>query len=165
MADATELALGAVGDLDAFVLVLEEAGAALWARGIEQWPAGLAHAQLPQLRAQVEAGALLLARAGARIVGGCIVTPLGPSFWPDAPPATAYLGKLAVTPAHGGNGLGVRIARAAEDVARGHGATRLRLDCWERNPRLHLYYRELGYAERGTARLGSYEARLFEKPL
>jgi ribosomal protein S18 acetylase RimI-like enzyme len=160
-----EIASGAASDLPAFVELLEEAGAALWARGVRQWAAGLNRAQLPELTAQVEAGELLLARAGGRLVGGCIVTPLAPRFWKDQPPGTAYLGKLAVAPSASGAGLGVRIARHAEDASRARGFSKLRLDCWDRNPRLRRYYGDLGYTELGVVKLGSYEARLFEKPL
>jgi GNAT superfamily N-acetyltransferase len=159
------IAAGTAADLPAFVELLEAAGAALWARGIEQWPPGLARAQLPQLAAQVEAGELLLARAGEALAGGCIVTRLAPGFWPDHAPGAAYLGKLVVAPAAGGAGLGVRIARAAEARARESGCSLLRLDCWDRSPRLREYYRSLGYLELGALTLGSYEARLFEKTL
>ncbi len=160
-----EIACGAARDLPAFVELLEEAGAALWARGVEQWAAGLNRRQLPQLAAQVEAGELLLARVEGRLVGGCIVTSLAPPFWTERPPDAAYLGKLVVAPASGHAGLGVRIASLAEDRARARGFSRLRLDCWDRNPRLRRYYGELGYTELGAVKLGDYEARLFEKAL
>jgi len=160
-----EIAKGAARDLPAFVELLEEAGAALWARGVQQWAAGLNRQQLPQLVQQVEAGELLLARAGSRLAGGCIVTSLASQFWTDRPKGAAYLGKLVVAPSAGGAGLGVRIARHAEERARARGLVRLRLDCWDQNPRLRRYYRELGYTELGAVTLGSYEARLFEKLL
>ena len=163
--DEPEISCGSAADLPAFVELLEEAGAALWARGVEQWAPGLSRRQLPQLVAQVEAGELLVAHSHGRLVGGCVVTSLAASFWADRPVDAAYLGKLVVAPAVAGSALGVRIARRAEDRARGRGFARLRLDCWDRNPRLRRYYRELGYSELGAARLGSYEARLFEKPL
>jgi GNAT superfamily N-acetyltransferase len=160
-----EIASGSAADLPAFVELLEAAGAALWARGIEQWPAGLSRGQLPQLARQIGAGELLLARVDGLLVGGCIVTQLGSPLWPDAPAEAAYLGKLVVAPHAAGGGLGVRVARRAESAARSRGFVRLRLDCSDRNPRLRRYYRELGYTELAAARLGSYEARLFEKRL
>ena len=160
-----EIASGAAGDLPAFVELLEAAGAALWARGVHQWAAGLNRRQLPQLAAQVEAGELLLARAGGGLVGGCIVTALAAPFWTDRPPDAAYLGKLVIAPSAGHVGLGVRIASRAEDRARARAFARLRLDCWDQNPRLRRYYRELGYTELGAVKLGDYEARLFEKTL
>jgi protein-tyrosine phosphatase len=160
-----EIIPGSAADLPAFVELLEDAGAALWARGVQQWAAGLNRRQLPELTAQVEAGELLLARVGGRLVGGCIVTSLASRFWTDRPPDAAYLGKLVVAPPAGRAGLGVRIASRAEDRARARGFARLRLDCWDRNPRLRRYYRELGYRELGVVKLGDYEARLFEKAL
>ena len=161
----TQIHSGNADDLPAFVELLEEAGAALWARGVHQWAAGLSRAQLPELARQVEAGTLLLAQASGRLLGGCIVTSLASPFWRDRPAGAAYLGKLVVAPAAAGAGLGVRIASAAEENARERGCGRLRLDCWDRNERLRRYYRELGYAELGAVTMGSYAARLFEKAL
>jgi len=160
-----EIICGRSADLPVFVELLEDAGAALWARGVQQWAAGLNRRQLPELTAQVEAGELLLARAGSRLVGGCIVTALAPRFWTDRPPDAAYLGKLVVAPSAGDTGLGVRIASRAEERARARGFARLRLDCWDRNPHLRRYYAKLGYTELGAVKVGDYEARLFEKAL
>lgn len=156
---------GSRADLPDFVELLEEAGAALWARGIHQWPSGLSRWQLPQLGEQIEAGELLLVRARDRLVGGCIVTALVSRLWSDRPPDAACLHKLVVAPHAGGAGLGIEIAKRAEQWAHGRGFARLRLDCWDLNARLRRYYRELGYTELGAASLGDYQARLFEKSL
>ena len=162
---SNQVQAGTAAELGAFVELLEAVGAALWARGIEQWPPGLARRQRPQLVEYVEAGRLFVVRDGGALAGGCIATSLPSGLWPDRPPRAPYLTKLVVAPDAAGARLGERIASEAERWCAARGFARLRLDCWDLNPRLRRYYRELGYTELGTAVAGPYQARLFEKPL
>ncbi len=161
--DNSNVETGSASDLQAFVELLEEAGAALWARGVHQWPPGLGKHQLPQLTQQVEAGRLLLVRRRGSLAGGCIVTSLAPGLWPDRPSDAAYLQKLVIAPSASGVRLGEQIAREAERWSLSRGFTRIRLDCWDLNPRLRRYYRDLGYRELESVMSGTYQARLFEK--
>jgi hypothetical protein len=45
------------------------------------------------------------------------------------------------------------------------GKTRLRLDCWDGNEFLKIYYREQGFRDMGRAQEGDYWVRLFERYL
>lgn len=63
-----------------------------------------------------------------------------------------HLSNLAVHPAMQGCGLGRRLVREAEELARRLGVRELLLDTPADHPWLPAYYRRLGYREYGVAR-------------
>ena len=151
--------------LDEFVELLEQAGAWLWHRGIAQWPPGSSRPQLPLLRAMVDAGALVLARDGTRLVGGCIPTILDTAEWQDGTASAATLHKLVVARPYAGQQLGRQLVRCAGAWARERGLSALRLDCWDENQALRRFYRDLGFAELHAVESHGTTVRLFEERL
>jgi 8-oxo-dGTP diphosphatase len=138
-------------EIDPFIALLEDAAQWMCARGIDQWRPGSMIAQRRAFERAQNAGELLVAEESGRIVGGALLRALPDPIWADQPePAALYLGKLVVARDHVGDGLGERILRAAEDVARERGARWLRLDCVASNESLAHYYQRRGYYPRGT---------------
>jgi ribosomal protein S18 acetylase RimI-like enzyme len=64
-----------------------------------------------------------------------------------------YLGMLAVDPARQGEGLGRRMAEAAENRFRRQGCEAVDITVLSLRPELPPLYRRLGYAETGTEAL------------
>lgn len=57
--------------------------------------------------------------------------------------------RLAVHPKHQGKGLAQQLMSYAEDYARQHGYTAIRLDAYEDNPRSQDFYLKMGYTQTG----------------
>lgn len=156
---------GSVDDVPALVDLLEEAGAWLSARGIEQWPAGSNRAQEAMLRHQVAAGTVLVLRDGGRLAGGCVLSTEIDALWRRHPGRASYLHKLVVARYAAGAGLGAHLVRSAESWSRARSCEWLRLDCWDENDALRSYYRGLGFVELDPSESHGSVVRLFEKAL
>ena len=105
---------------------------------------------------------VLIAEHDGAVAGAAVVL-----FHPLSPHA-ARLYSLAVDPHDEGHGIGHLLLHGAEDIAREHGRTQLRLEVHEKNRRaIHLYRKE-GYAQFGR-RCGYYrdfgDALRFRKEL
>lgn len=148
--------------LDPFIDLLEEAGAWLWARGIRQWAPGVHRREWERLRILVERGCLVQAYREDGLVGGCLLSELGPAFWQDEGDAL-YLSALAVARSAAGRGVGARILEACAGVTSRRGRRVVRLDCWDGNDFLKCYYRRNGFEMLGAVREKDYDVRLFEK--
>jgi GNAT superfamily N-acetyltransferase len=157
--------LADAASLDAFLDVVEEAASWLWSRGLPQWEPGTNRAQRPLLERSIEHGALVVARDGDPIVGGCVLSTIAPSAWRDRPARALYLSKLAVSRSHAGGVVAPRILRFAATHARVVGHTILRLDCWDGSAKLRAYYRAAGFTELESAEEHGYRVRLFERTL
>lgn len=88
-------------------------------------------------------------------------------FWPStmwsAPDAKALgLFDIAVVPWCQRQGMGTRIMRHVEHIARDKGCRFVRLDAYEANPRSVGFYRKLGYTERGRLVVGGVPLLCFE---
>ncbi len=157
--------LGSSGDLEAFIELLEELGAWLWARGVQQWEHGSNRAQLPVLGRYLVSGDLILAREGPRLAGGCIVSTAAVPEWASRPGQAAYLHKLAVARFAAGRDLGGEILERAAGWASDRGLPTLRLDCWDGNTALRSYYRARGFVEHEAVHSHGYLVRLLERAL
>ncbi len=149
--------------LDAYIDLLEEAAAWLWARGVRQWRPGEHRAACSDLLAQLRSGALILAAEEQRLAGGCLLTEIAPACWPDAPADALYLSGLVVARWAAGRDLGGMILDEAMRVVRRRGKARLRLDCWDGNEFLKTYYRAHGFQDLGRVQEEDYWVRLFEQ--
>jgi GNAT superfamily N-acetyltransferase len=63
---------------------------------------------------------------------------------------TGYFGMLSIDPARQGQGLGVRMIRAAEDHCRDAGCREMELEVVNLRTELPPFYRKFGYVETGT---------------
>jgi GNAT superfamily N-acetyltransferase len=79
---------------------------------------------------------------GAAFAGSVWLAPLGDDLW--------YLGSLTVDPVRQNDGLGRRILSAAEDWARGRGATRIHMTVINVRDTLIAFYGRCGYAPTGA---------------
>jgi len=70
----------------------------------------------------------------------------------DKRDSLAYMGFLAVEPVGQASGIGKTMIAAAEDHARGFGATRMEMTVVDRRDTLIAYYERRGYALTGEAR-------------
>ncbi|MFE0027778.1 GNAT family N-acetyltransferase [Amycolatopsis sp. NPDC059021] len=104
------------------------------------------------------AGALLLARHEDGSVQGCIGVRL-------VEPSVAELKRVYVRASGRGQGGGVRLVAAAEDVARGLGATLIRLDTRDDLVEARALYARCGYAEVAPFNADKYAEHWFAKPL
>jgi GNAT superfamily N-acetyltransferase len=159
------IAAGEPDDLAAYVELLEEAGSWLWERGVRQWEPGSNRQQAGLLRRFLESGVLVLARAGDRLAGGCILTRTPTPEWDGRAGDAIYLHKLVVARFAAGRALGQRLLAWSERWTASRGAPLLRLDCWDGNERLRRYYLDAGFDERESVESHGYLVRLFEKPV
>ncbi len=149
--------------LDAYIELVEEAAAWLWARGVRQWRPGEHRAARPELLTKLRRGVLILATKGGALAGGCLLTEITPSCWPDTSDDALYLSGLVVARWAAGRDWGGRILDEAMRAAQRRGKARLRLDCWDGNGFLKQYYRAQGFQDKGRVKESDYWVRLFER--
>jgi len=95
-----------------------------------------------QLEAMMEAGTVLTAEdAEGRLLG---------SVYTEHRGNRAYMGMLAVDPAHQGKGLARLLLRACEERYRGLGCEAIYISVLNLRPELLRIYRRYGFAETGT---------------
>jgi GNAT superfamily N-acetyltransferase len=99
------------------------------------------------------AATMLLAVDGDRIAACVQVTDIGDGL--------AYMGMLAVEPTAQAGGTGRTMIAAAEDFARGLGATRMEMTVVDRRATLIAYYERRGYVLTGETR--PFPAALVER--
>ena len=115
-------------------------------RGVVQWDPG--EVTVDDLRAQVVAGELFVARDGCELVGAVRLLWSDPFVWDTDPANSAgYVHGLIV--ATHGNGWGAGLLSWAETRIAAAGKSLVRLDCVATNHRLRHYYLEHGYGEAG----------------
>jgi GNAT superfamily N-acetyltransferase len=71
-------------------------------------------------------------------------------LWADPSQPAFYLGKLAVRPCYQGQGIGRWCMQRVESLARVSNCTTVRFDAIAAHIKLILFYKNLGYLERGT---------------
>ncbi len=98
------------------------------------------------IRTQSEDGIVLLAEAGAALVGSVFLT---------RRPDVMYLGKLAVDTARQGQGIGRQLFEAAADAARAEGYREIELQARVELTENHAVFAAMGFRETGrTAHVG-----------
>lgn len=135
-----------VNELDTVLQVLHQRIAWLRARGGDQW--SFTQSWPAKLAVALNHGQVWLLTEHDVPVGTVTVDQhADPDFWTPAERADPafYLSKLAVRPDRAGRGYGLRLLRAAGDIAHRHGGHLLRLDAWKSNPGLHAYYIRRGW--------------------
>ena len=105
--------------------------------------------EVPELRALAsyyagQGGALWVADAGGRVVGMVATKPLDQGAW--------EICKMYAYPEQRGSGLARSLIDTAEDFARGHGATAMKLWTDTRFDRAHRFYENCSYVRVGAIR-------------
>ena len=83
-------------------------------------------------------------------------------FWANPKHNPLYLGKLAVRPMYQGYGIGGWCIRKVEEMAHEWDCQTIRFDAIAQHANLILFYRNLGYSERGTQRICDWCGREWE---
>ena len=148
--------------LDSFIVLLEQVGAWLWAKGIKQWAPGTFRNNRKRLVHFVENGCLILAYQNQNLAGGCILSDTNPG-WPATTDEAMYLNSLVVARFAAGKDLGTQIINRCTEVAHRRGKSVIRLDCWEGNTFLKAYYQQEGFKMLAAIPVNGYYVRLFEK--
>jgi GNAT superfamily N-acetyltransferase len=155
------------GELDTVLGILRAASSAHAGPDGPMW----GHEFLDVVR-DVPAGLVYLARVGGRTAGTFVLRWSDEKVWGPDDGEAGYLHRLATRPGFAGQGLGVRLITAADDLVRRHGRRWLRLDCDRDNARLRGYYESLGFTRVGdfilTPRLtlpGIRAATLYQRAL
>ena len=148
-------------DLQIAIGILNEVGSWLhdekgitdqWARECPEEP----------IRRAIESGEFYLIFLESALAGTVILTESMERYWKHIRGNALYLRTLAVKRAYAGQGLGLRIVRWAESMAKEQGKDYLRLDCMAANKRLKQYYIDAGFDSLDEAPKHHWFA-LFEK--
>ena len=108
-------------------------------------PASSAHRlTIDAMRTQSEDGIVLLAEAGAALVG-CVFLTLRSDVM--------YRGKLAVETARQGKGIGRQLFEVAADAARAEGYREIELQARVELPENHVAFAAMGFSELGRTAL------------
>ena len=147
---------GTAADAPALLALFDDAVAWLVARGqTGQWgsePFSARPAQVARARGWSAGGGLWLARGanGGDEPAGAIVLGGAHDYVPPAPCPELYVQVLLTASAWRGRGVGARLVRHAEELAREQGAEQLRVDCWAGVPELPAAYERLGFIRSGS---------------
>jgi GNAT superfamily N-acetyltransferase len=164
-----ELSVRRAADVEAAHALLTECGLDLKKRfGLSHWvpayPLRLFH------EAAKKGNVYDVVARGERLVATFTVSPEAPSYCRDFPWAPegepgVYVTRLAVRPVEQGRGVGRTCMGWIEEEALRRKAASVRLDAYSGHARLLRFYRELGYAERGTLLADDRLLTCFEKVL
>ena len=148
-------------DLDTVVSMLEEAARWMLRRGIEGWtPDGFSRKRIAAL---IESGEMYLAVLDGRPAGTFTLQWSDTETWGDVPDDAGYIHGLAIRREFAGKGLGREMLRRAEHMVSRSEREYLRLDCVADNDALNEYYRQAGFARRGSAMVRGLAVSLYEK--
>jgi GNAT superfamily N-acetyltransferase len=88
-----------------------------------------------------------------------------PEFWGEPPDIAGYVHRLAVRRGHAGQDVGAALIDHVEREVAATGRPLLRLDCNKNSPRLHEFYKRLGFEHVGDVDLPHRQSgSLFERP-
>ena len=150
-----------IADLDAVVSMLEEAARWMVRRGVEGWTQdGFSRERIAVL---IESGEMYLAVLDGWPAGTFALQWSDRETWGDVPDDAGYVHGLAIRREFAGTGLGREMLRRAELMVSLSEREYLRLDCVAENEPLNEYYRQAGFAYRGSAVVRGLEVALYEK--
>lgn len=154
-------------DAPAILVLLKEAAAWLWDRGIHQWhPDGFTLAEVQQNIARYE---VYVVMQDGTVLGTCRLQWTDPIIWGKevgTDGKAGYVHQFAIARAASGCGLGERLLRFAEEQVAAQNLPFLRLDCWAGNKRLCQYYADAGFIFRGErAENDTWLCALWERPV
>ncbi len=151
-------------DVDAMVAMLNDAGAGLAAKGIDQWEPGRFSRE--GSAAAIKRGEVYVASLGGKggeIVGTLRLQWTDDLFWGTQADDAGYVHALCVKYAYAGHQIGLGLLRWAENQAAKAGRKFLRLDCMAANPALRNYYLKAGFTFVDEWQKNGWSAALFER--
>ncbi len=102
-------------------------------------------------RVEERGGVVFVAEAEGKIVGFvCLWLRNAEDVLMNVPGEYAHVSDLVVMPEFRGRRLGYELLRAAEDYARAHGATRLKIGVLARNEKARRLYVDFGFKEKAV---------------
>lgn len=157
---------GTEDDAERLLALFDAAITWLVARGqTGQWgsePFSAKPGNVERAHAWAASGGLWFAVDGTADAGAIV---LGAAY--DYVPATdvpeVYVQVLLTDPAYRGRGVGARLVEHAVAEARGRGAERLRVDCWDGVPGLPRQYERLGFTRTGSFAVGEWPGAILER--
>lgn len=156
------------GDAADVIKLIHEAIEWLGELGTDQWQEPR-FSEEQRIHASIGAGTTWVIFSDHRAVGTVVVDERAdPEFWTSAddPDSALYLHRMVVARSQRGTDLGSAVLDWAGRMALKRGKSRLRLDAWSSNERLHDYYiqqgfrlvRILNYSHRGSGALFERDA-------
>jgi GNAT superfamily N-acetyltransferase len=138
-----QLRIAAAGraDLEAVMGLLREARSWHEKQGVDMWR----EFDTVRIAADIDAGRIYVARAGAEVCGTITLVETDGLVWGEEQGEELYVHKLAVARRHAGRGIGAQILGWAQCLARERGKRWLRLDTWDGNRKMREYYEQQGF--------------------
>ncbi|HEX7864414.1 MAG TPA: GNAT family N-acetyltransferase [Variovorax sp.] len=141
--------------------VLNEAARWIAAEGRPLWSG--AEIALERIQRDTNAGSYFIARSNGDVAGVVRLDLEDPNFWPEAEAGTSlYVHKLAVSRAHAGQGVPLRLLDFALERARSLGRPFLRLDCMADRAPLRVLYERFGFSLHSVIRKGEWSFARYE---
>lgn len=124
------------------------------------------------IKEDIKKGNLYVAKKGETILGSIVLDEeMEPEHqqvkWLVPIQSALYLHRLVVHPNYQGEGTGKALMKFADEYAKKHGYTSIRLDAYEENEIARNLYRQFGYKQAGKVYFPRREAPFicYEKPL
>jgi GNAT superfamily N-acetyltransferase len=161
-----EIRHGNANDAPLLLGLFDDAVRWMVARGqTGQWgsePFSAKASRVEQAERWAASGGLWLAAEGDDTAGAIV---LGEAFdyVPPADRPEVYVNVLLTASAWRGRGVGALLIEHALSVARGRGAERLRVDCWDGVPALPAQYERLGFQRVGSFSVGDWPGAILTR--
>lgn len=127
---------------------------------IKQWDMSYAKRyNKDYLKKQINTNLMYIARCNETIVGCMFLKSKDEDYWQDDKPSY-YIHHLATNTLY--KGIGKSLINFAISKARIDNKEYLRLDCFKSNIKLNNYYKNLGFENRGSGKIGGYTYNLWE---
>lgn len=150
-----------VAEAGRVVEVLSSANGCLEQRGERLWSDS--EIALATVGPQVSAGNYFVATKAGAVVAVFRYQLEDPYFWPEIPEgSSAFVHKMAVLPAHQGEGIAHMLLEYACSLARDNNRRHLRLDCISGRPRLRAVYEAFGFRHHSDRLIGNTSFHRFE---
>jgi len=155
------------GDIEMIMALLDESIAWLDALGLDQWQ-GERGRQRRHVKTDLAEETVFVVERMGRVVATITIDEFADAdFWREEDDIhdALYVHRMTVARDKAGLGLGAAMLNWAAGRAERCGRSWLRLDAWSTNDKLHLYYKQLGFAMvRNNPVTGRGSGALFARP-
>ena len=148
-----------MSDLDSIFSVINDCKESMRLSGHQQWPDH--HPSREVVAMGVQSGAHFVAVDGEEILGGMLLNNSQDEQykqveWRVNEGSPFIVHRLAISPNHQGRGVAKKLMVFAEEFAKSHGSTAIRLDTYAGNGVSNRFYENLGYLKVGTIKMPQY---------